>query len=318
MISCFIHIGYPKTATTSLQKNLFMKHSDIFYHGNPIPEARTLLAKIAHSDEYELEEEKIRAEIEDLHKKAKGKVLILSEESISASSHPSLAAQRLKKFFPDAKIIMSIRNQKTLIESQYENARKLWFAPKPYSKKPVSFENYFEYNLKNLKKRSSGRYDKSFNGNVFEFINYNRQYTIYEKIFGADNIHVIMYEELKKNPEQFISDISNIIGINIQKASELLFSAPPQNQSLKGLGRILKRIKNLILPNKALSDISPALGRFAEKIRTKLKRKKQSMSAAQCAQINEIFKDSNLEFMRKTNLDLRAYNYPGTDDLAGV
>ncbi len=163
----FVHIGYPKSASTTLQKHLFHKHSDINYFGlyptknigQDTPKidrnARFLTDKnlrtfykallMEEPDEYSHQEavDLFRTSIKN---HLSNKVNLLSHERFTSTlfGHSSLEekAKRLKTIIPDAKIILVIRNQADLIKSQY---RDMPFDPRNIRKgKPVSLKKWID------------------------------------------------------------------------------------------------------------------------------------------------------------------------------
>ena len=122
----FIHIGCPKTATTTLQNNLFAQHPEIASIGKPYDsregELATQMYSLITKDDVNFDFNRCQQAI-SREKKSKYvdgvRVTMLSEEKIFVSPSFEEAARRLKKLFPTAKIIVTIRNQLDLIVSWY-------------------------------------------------------------------------------------------------------------------------------------------------------------------------------------------------------
>ena len=99
-----IHIGLPKTATTTLQTCFFKHHPRITYLGKPFADAHlgTIIRSICELDEIEYTSvaERHRRYFRNTLKalSLKGRVIALSNESLSAAMNTdrNLIAQRLK------------------------------------------------------------------------------------------------------------------------------------------------------------------------------------------------------------------------------
>ena len=102
------------------------------------------------------------------------------------------SAGRIKKNFPNAKIIISLRNPVSRAFSQYRNAIKAGEIPKNTS---------IEYAL--TKDRS-----------IVDQGMYSEQVKRYFDIFGKDKVLVLIYEDSKKNPKEFIRSIYAFLNID--------------------------------------------------------------------------------------------------------
>src|SRR5437868_1207204 len=138
MKNSFIHIGYPKSASTALQVNFFSKHPELFYLG---PYAGGLSFNWYNSDFKNLTEIdwRIMKDFGYSHVKARRivdtcykdflnsdkKKFGFSFESLSFTMHHDIdvtqkAARLADIFGHDTKIIIVIRNQFDLIKSLYK------------------------------------------------------------------------------------------------------------------------------------------------------------------------------------------------------
>jgi len=119
-----IHVGFHKTGTTWLQKHLFASHSDVF---TPLNHNKNRLSKkfVTGDDGYVLSpfdynEEAIRDELQSYifeDQMDPTKVKVISHERLSGHPHGAaldskVIAERLKRTFPKAKILIVIREQK--------------------------------------------------------------------------------------------------------------------------------------------------------------------------------------------------------------
>ena len=140
------HIGFPKSASTTLQKKLFDKHAQINFMGiyptgnigqdagknnidtlylknGSLKKFHCCLTDLEGIEYYFSKVESYYSEVELLM--STDKINIFSNERFTSVlfTHKDRAekARRIKCFFPDAKIIIVLRNQLDIIKSQYRD-----------------------------------------------------------------------------------------------------------------------------------------------------------------------------------------------------
>ncbi|MDZ7859200.1 MAG: sulfotransferase domain-containing protein [Candidatus Krumholzibacteriota bacterium] len=283
----FIHIGYPKTATTTLQKFLFPKHPEMFDIRDYENEEKWIY------DLLYLNEISFRKKI-DYHKRGlKDKIdstdrdtIIYSNESILSNSlffaekprplvrylDPSSTARKAHMLFseltPEPKIIIVIRNQLDLIKSIYAQMYNYCF--KNY-KQTRNFRIYTD----NLIRDGA----RSFTLSALSYYDVIKEY---EKIFGVNNVYILVYEELKNSPAHFFQKLESIMGLSRETAYNYINSKNENKKSCMGkyrtdsrsllfhLGRLKKRffgdinipfadnlgiLNNIEIPGKTLNSI---------------------------------------------------------------
>lgn len=214
----YIHLGYPKNFSTSLQRLFFDKHPEIMHLGIGCHNDNTkyLNKKISAAVEMHLRYSKefifkskakeIKAEFQKQFELAKNngfKAVGLSAEILSIGFTPQdidvvVKANRLLDIFgEDTKIIFILRNQVDLMKSFYKECIRLGY--------PYSFEEFIDFHFK--------YHCKSFSSDLFYFdtINY------YQKLFSKKNILVLFYEELIDNKTRQIKKVDgkNILVKNL-------------------------------------------------------------------------------------------------------
>ena len=98
-----------------------------------------------------------------------------------------LSCEKIKKFFPNAKIILVIRNQTDIIESFYREELTIGTQ--------LSFKEYFEYLKSNY---------------LFDTFKYYSVIQMYFECFGKKNVKVILFDDLiKKYVLQKFEDFLN-------------------------------------------------------------------------------------------------------------
>jgi sulfotransferase family protein len=223
----YVHVGYPKTATTTFQKHLFPGHPEIDYLGKFIPgfgfrtEAleREINAIISTDDtRYEGTQklvELMRQHRDGSHRPA----LLISTESIV---HPwatdrGLVARRLHEALSPCRIIVTIREQLDSIKSYYGRHGRFGqylFLTKEAGEQlslPMTLTEWLRYSL-----RTS---DKNYVGTLqyYETISY------YAKLFGRDNVGVFLYEEFVRDQEAYVRRLCRFLGVtDVEKGVELV------------------------------------------------------------------------------------------------
>lgn len=257
-----IHIGLPKTATTTLQRYLFSRHSEIQYIGKfrsngefgnyPFPAAKKLnqhllgirktygarkaLRLIPRLSQREINELKSYV---DAGMDA-GKISVYSQEAISELPHEKTEkfAEVLQSIFGDCRLLLTIREPLSFVKSQY-------------------FQMLKSHNLASGRelKKYVGRSPRYFDVNEWVMLSYeHRAHSLrhmlkvgeiartYANSFGKDRVKVLVFEQLKNDAEGFYRDLVNFLEINADEAYAL-----SQNQStnIRWSEDPINRIKHL-------------------------------------------------------------------------
>ena len=256
-----LHIGLPRTGTTTLQKFLFSDDS-LFapprgadqsisrFHlmagiGRPLPDS---LADIAGA----------KARLVEIRKAAgKDKIVLISQERITSLgntlSTQRLYAERLGLVDPDARIIITFRRQQGLIKSRFTQfkIRKIWAAlgmidprqnpaegkSKNETRKIMRVffvPDFYEWSELGIENQHSC---------WFSMMNYFDLYNIYAEVLGPENVKVLFFEDLVNNKDYFARQLSEFIGINQERVVQAI--SKTTNTSPKDMG-IWKRVKDNI------------------------------------------------------------------------
>ncbi len=187
-----IHIGYHKTGTSWLQK---------FFFENPILSINSV-AKYKDRPKwvtefikpfYDYDERIILNYFKESYKHDQLNVFSLERLAgyPSTGGYDSLQiAQRLKSLFPNAKILIAVREQFSMIKSHYiEYLKSNGTAKLEELLNPKRF-----YLIRN----------PVFELNYFKYIDLIQEY---DKLFSKDNVLVLPYELMKNSPVKFIESI---------------------------------------------------------------------------------------------------------------
>ncbi|CAN5886042.1 sulfotransferase [soil metagenome] len=191
----FIHIGFPKNFSTSLQRDFFAAHKDIFHLGigpgidyaDPVIDAAfEVYLKTAKKFKYNENEKRLSDHFNRVFETATAsgkKVLTASSEHLSFSfANDSIDFEekmhRVSKLFgSDTHIIMIIRNQADLIKSLYRESVRVGF--------PGTYQDYI-YLLYKYQDR-----------NFYYDFRYDLVLEVLQRYFKAENIHLLLFEDFK-------------------------------------------------------------------------------------------------------------------------
>ncbi|MEX2596738.1 MAG: sulfotransferase domain-containing protein, partial [Salibacteraceae bacterium] len=190
----FIHVGIPKTGSTFLQKKVFknINHLD-YYKSHPyLAERVDSIPNMSFSDDID----DLSNEITEYISKNSIKKLLISNESLFG--HPlhnflnhELIIRNLKVIFPNAKILVVIRNQIDFFESLYKYVVYLGY--------PLNKSQFFRIEDGQFQKWG---YNKGVNISIFS-LDYYKLMEVYEKYYSKDVISLLPYEKLRELPNEF-------------------------------------------------------------------------------------------------------------------
>lgn len=321
-MNIYIHIGYPKTGTTTLQNELFARHDDIFYLNEHID--RSFFQELFYARENHIKRSKgfFREELRKI-RIPEGKSVVFSTESFTSygmffvhnpapmvqSIDPNTIARKLAIIFKEAGvfdnvyIFGSIRKQDDLIKSNYAQMYNRYF--KPY-KQTKNFRVFLEYALANK------------NNFILDTLQYNSVFEEYESLFGASHVKVFVYEKMKFEEELFYKELASFLQIDLQKTLELCKSKNLNRKSSesgyktdqKSLVKVLARLKHQFFGKKKSgltnSPLYQYLNKFSigGKVLTDV-----TIDSNTSAALHEFFKDENIKLSQKHDLNLEQYNY---------
>ena len=225
-------------------------------------------------------------------------VNILSDEVLGSSCYNNEnVILRIQKFFPNAKIFFTIRNQFDSIKSFYSNhGRILKLSPKPYKGRFIKFNDWFDYEIKNLP------------NNCLGIIQYEPLIKRFEKYFGRKNISILLYEEFISNQETFFRKLNRILDVNLGDISK---DKVKQRISRSEYNYI--KFRNKFLRGFPISRIIP-FSSFLKKnffnLLEPFNKYELKFSDQQIKTLKSIYSKTNYKLSRNYKLNLSKWLYP--------
>lgn len=206
-IEVFIHTGLPKTATTFLQKNIFPNLKGIHYiskYGSNNFFDKFFL-KIRFGNHLFICD-KIRKQFMEYIRYIDASKILISEESLSEPRNNGRYFQPntliLKELFSSVKIIYTIRYQIDFLESFYLQDLRVGGC--------LSIDSFLRYN-KRKNKFEELEYTLIPKLSVY-YLDYRVFIDYYLKLFGKNNVKVLIYEKLKNDKEEFLREMYLFLG----------------------------------------------------------------------------------------------------------
>jgi hypothetical protein len=232
-VELFIHVGYPKTATTWMQTHVYEEVPSLLQIGNKYKLSDWGLHLVAAHD-LDFDPQLVVQRVLKIVAQSKQRKVVISWEHLlgdSAFNSDGLVriANRLKQCFPNAKVIFYIREQLSLIKSlyaQYVQEGGTW-----------KLEDFLSLDYP---------YRVGFN---LVYLDYFKVASLYCELFGHSNVYIQTYERLKQAPENETERLFQWMQI----ASDRPFSAistEHKNVSLSRQTLGFLRLLNYIIPSR--------------------------------------------------------------------
>lgn len=292
-----IHIGMAKTATTTLQKGVFPHLENLNFLGVPgvTNELDKSLRTLCDVDDILLDQQQIAAELSSAFDPKRLNVISHENFALYKSTDKGLIARRLKNVFPDARILILIRNQIDLIRSWYlQQAQGM-----AQANSLISFDNWIK----------TGRTQTS--ASILDDLYYHDLISFYADLFGQKNVHVLCYEDMRHDLQNFSKALGDILEAPTAQIQDLL-SQSDYNPTLTGATYQFSRFSSLFVP-KVLFKIGQRA--FPSALKKTLlfwdkNKAKPKLSGDLQSWLKERYKDSNRQTASLYKLPLEKYNYP--------
>lgn len=212
-----LHVGWPKTATTSMQVALFAQSGRFNYLGKYLPdhdfqsrEIHDLVWSCQMHGRAQWREIRDRLGGAITAAAARGRKLpVLSTENMIHpwSQSADVVAARLREIVPEARVVMVIREQVSLLLSwyrwhggygQYLFLNKLIDEP---CELPLTLTEWMHFQF-----RAPDR-------NIIGCLDYDDVVAAYEEQYGASQVQVLVYEQLIRDPQGFADQLAPVLDV---------------------------------------------------------------------------------------------------------
>ena len=224
-----LHIGMPKTGTTTLQANLFPKHSELDYLGAYIGPRTEHYQTCRDVEVFEFMNELLWknfrnpniSRCKELYAKfavnasSAGRVLLWSWESLMENTHDvqRIRAENIRNVVGETNITVCLRHPLSLVESLYVQLLKRdnigGYAKFGRKHRFQSVEEWIEEG-----------WDQDGHPPTAQ-LEYAESLKVFADVFGQESITVLLFEQLVENQDQYIRNFCNAIGIDPEEGVRL-------------------------------------------------------------------------------------------------
>ena len=234
-----LHIGLPKTGTTSLQELVFSVHPEIRYFGQTNvwsdPDAKTVLRALLLGDTTDLAAARsilAGAAVDHPAIVISDEALTLGEFMLRATRWPVCSdhiamARRARALLGDAQVLIVLRNQADWIESWHLQGLKSG--------------KYVETDYRAWLKHDLGASAER----LLTLLDYDVLYEAYRDVFGARQVHVRLYEQYRDHFEDLAAECAGLICVDADRAQRFILEGEARNvggSRYAGLAPIIKRL----------------------------------------------------------------------------
>lgn len=303
-IPILVHIGYHKTATTWLQNCIF-NSSDIGFVSPWGPQAGIAVNTFVVQNPFYFDPESARAALWTGIQNAQRRSLlpVLSNEAMCGTAEPRKryerdVADRLYQALPNAKVLITIRNQNEAILSHYREAVA---AGATYS-----IDQYLESPSKSSGFAAPCQIDH------FE---YDVITNYYMSLFGKMSVLVLPQEKLRSEPQKYLDALLDFVELN----RSVVPASKDMRVGSSGTALQFRRFCNILnigvrkpgIGNRIGPRLVGRFGRLAERsVPTSLNWKiEEHMRNVVTSHVGGYFADSNKRLQSLTGLDLARWGY---------
>lgn len=314
----FYHIGYPRTATTFLQKHIFPKHKDINYLGCKYHNNEKQI--ISYYKLYKLGQlytshEILSGNIDYDKVEQIININIFKDNNINLLSSESLASYTNLNNFVDIKLINKYLESKNknielhfllVVRNQFDLIKSTFYHSYPLMPKHMGVKTFNELvSLFGFGTDIPTYKTYEFHKNI-KYFKFNSLYDFLKENFPSAKIKVLMYEDLLNKKEFFLQELSEFLKIDQKTTLEMSSNEDSVNKLKKKDGVIYygSSMKFLISNNKFYIKIRPLIPKFIRKFLTFLLTKKEESYNDKIndrEKVLKFFEEDNEKFFKKLN-----------------
>ena len=291
-----LHVGLPKTGTTTLQQGFFDRHQDVCNLGKPFHDSRIqeLVANINIDDGIDYDPNRARALFDEvvlphLHG---DRLPVLSNEGFTspASADRRLVAERLHTLFAPAKVIITIRGQVPYLES--------WYLQESRHRNVMSMGQWLD---REWPRRQGG---------IFPCLMYFELAEAYAELFGRENVAVFAFEQFRKDPATFVASVCAWLGID-EPASAALMRNAHDNPRISATSLAYRRLRSWLLPDLSLAHFMPSSANaIFQQLISRGGAAQVPIPTTWVERIDDRYRESNRKLAAAYDIPLAEHGYP--------
>lgn len=302
------HVGFPKTATTMLQGAVFARLQHVANIGKPYPPsgpeqhhsdpgALTPLPRairhlaVADRQAYDpAAEAAVREGIAAAL--ASGRTVLLSEEILVSvrRNDPVEVARRLHRVWPDARILITLREQRSFLVSHYLD--------------DVKRERQWEH-TSSFRRWLEEERSRSLRG-IWHMAQYADTVALYAGLFGKDRIHVLLFEDMTSDRLRFAAGLAGALDVPAEEIGGLLAAARPVKKRVSRGRALAHQISATIAPAALRRPLSRALRQLLSFDSAPARPR---IPAALSEPLRRFYADGNRQLEAEYGLKLAGYGY---------
>jgi len=296
-----LHIGFPKAGSTWLQREFLPRVRNARMIPRTVVRREILVPTPLAFDPRAARRAVLGRD---------GDRVLLSEEELAGNLHTGglhgamskEIAERLARAFPDAHVVILLRNQLDMIASAYKQYVE--------SGGTGSIHRF-------LRPARSPHKTPNFS---LDFLAFDAQVRRYESFFGEDAVHVYPFEDLRRDGSAFVERLVSDLDLDLDP-TEVSYSARNvgYRRGTRRIVRVLNHLHDREIPNssclvavpgmyRALKHLAPRLNRFAWMGRHETLR--DFLDPDSIERIAERYRESNEDLAKRRHLGLAAHGYP--------
>ena len=195
-----VHIGLPKTASTTLQNRVFAAQDQFAYIGKTdnlySDLLREFISRISFQDSLDYDTARVD-ELVAAMRNGQNKPVLVSDEifSVEGRTDRRIVAERLHRLFAPAKILVVVRAQTAFLQSMYLNHVR------GGGQHVGTFADWLDETYGDIR----------FNDIYRVAINYEPLVRTYEDVFGAENVVVLPFELINDPESMFARELAVLL-----------------------------------------------------------------------------------------------------------
>jgi hypothetical protein len=306
-MAVLVHIGHHRTGSTWLQQRLFSARDAGF--GVVVRQSKVKKTMVA-PDDFDFDAARCREvyqpRIDTMERR--GVVPVISAERLSGTNawpdDGARMAERLARVVPEARVLMVLREQRSMLLSTYGHYVKTggMLDLRTFLDRPVAWKEW-PCNLSHYK--------------------YDRLIAYYHQLFGRERVLTLTYEEFKADAAAFVRAVLEFCGAKPEPgALERIQASAPVNESLQPAVVAAKRWANWLIreernPWAAIdaggwtgSMMNEAVRVLGSRVpRSTNERLARKMLSAVAISVDDYYRESNARTSELTGLELTRYGY---------